>query len=84
MEIVVCQENRINSVNVSVVVEYSWKITGWDMLRFVFSLFAAEAFSALRLILVLSPLIMLHLHGGNATSASPPAIYTDTHHTRTM
>lgn len=45
-----------------------------------FSLFAVEAFSVRRLILVVSPLIMLHLHGGNAMSA-PSLPYSQTHTT---
>lgn len=82
MEIVVCQENVRNSVNVSV---------GGDRIfmenhrmghaKVYFSLFAVEAFSVLRLILVVSPLIMLHLHGGCAKSATHPAY---TNHKRSM
>ncbi len=55
---------------------------GMGHAKVYFSLFAAEAFSVLRLILVLSPLIMLHLHGGNAKSASPPChLHRHTPHT---
>lgn len=48
-----------------------------------FSLFAVEAFSVLHLILVVSPLIILHLHGENASQHLPRHIQ-NTHHTCTM
>ena len=62
MEIVPCQDNQVNSVS-----EFE-EIMGCDMV--CFSPFAVEALSLPCLFLMVSPFIMLHLHGGNTESAS--------------
>lgn len=41
-------------------------------------------FLLLCLILLVSPLIMLHLHRGSTESAALPAMYTNTHPTSTV
>lgn len=62
-----------------VVLEDPWESHGTGYAMVYFPLFAVEALSVLRLILVVSPLIMLHLHGRNAESA-PPLPYKQAHH----
>lgn len=60
--------------------EYLWKIIGLNM--YIFLLLLWKLFSVLHLILLPSPLILLHLHGENAKAATQPATYYSTQNTR--